>query len=52
MPTLTLLFSRRCISGDILGDSVFFIFLFLQIKKKIQFCRVATEANIPRQILT
>jgi hypothetical protein len=35
MPTLTLLFSRRCISGGILEASVFFIFLFLQIQKKI-----------------
>jgi hypothetical protein len=29
MPTLTLLFSRRYISGGILGASVFFMFLFL-----------------------
>jgi hypothetical protein len=47
MPTLTLFFSRRCISRGILGANVFFIFLFLQIKKKIQFCRVERRPTSP-----
>jgi hypothetical protein len=37
MPTLNLVFSRRYISGGILGVSVFFIFMFLyfdKLKKK------------------
>ncbi len=55
MPTLTLLFSRRCVLGGILGASVFFMFfIFIFTKKnfKFQFRKVAIAASIPRQILT
>ncbi len=55
MPTLTLLFSRRCILRGILGASVFFmffIFIFTIFFLKFQFRNVAIAASIPRQILT